>query len=299
MKRLLFFLCAAVVLTISFSQVISKTVSQISVAESRGLRFQHGLHADVNCVGCHTMAKTSMTGEDNLFPTHDQCMECHDVDSDNECATCHIGDPDSGPSIHDYSKKFNHAAHANAGLACAACHDDLDGKLPAELMGHFPGMNECMQCHTEKLVTNDCALCHLPEDELRPQDHMVDWLTLHGAAAAESQTSCAVCHSVADDCQSCHNGDAISNPHPKNYIARHGQEAHLSDLRCGVCHEQRDFCNECHRAMNILPAGHYRPGWVTASGGAHADEAQFDLESCMACHDSPGTTPVCATCHGE
>ena len=299
MKRLAFFLCAAIVLAVGFSEVISKTTPTTTVAESRGMRFQHGMHVDLECADCHMAAKTSMTGSDNLMPTHDQCMDCHDVDSDDECATCHIGDPDAGPVIDKYSKKFSHKAHADADLACAACHEDLDGPVEAGVMGHFPGMEACMQCHTDKLVSNDCLICHTADEELRPQDHMQDWLTLHGAAAAESQTSCAVCHSTADDCQSCHNGDAISNPHPKNYISRHGQEAHLSDLRCGVCHEQRDFCNECHRAMNVLPAGHYRSDWATASGGVHADEAKFDLESCMACHDTPGTTPVCATCHGE
>ncbi|RQV93840.1 hypothetical protein EH220_07890 [bacterium] len=299
MKRLAFFLCAALILAVGFSEVISKTAPRMTVAESRGMRFQHGLHADMDCADCHTNAKTSTSGHDNLFPTHDQCMDCHDVESDNECATCHIGEPDSGPAIFFYSEKFNHAAHADAGVACATCHQNLDGLVTADVMGHFPAMAECMQCHTEKLVTNDCAMCHMPEDELRPRDHKLDWLTLHGAAAAESQNDCAMCHSIANDCQSCHNGDALTNPHPKNYTSRHGQEAHLSDLRCGVCHEQRDFCNECHRAMNVLPAGHYRPDWATASGGVHADEAKFDLESCMACHDTPGTTPVCATCHGE
>jgi hypothetical protein len=298
MKRVIFFLCAALVLAVGFSDLISKTIPLKTSAESRSLIFNHGLHAEMECAVCHAAATTSKAGKDHLLPGHNNCSECHDVDTDTECATCHIGDPGAGPSI-EYSSKFNHESHVNAGVACATCHADLDGMLPKDAVGHFPAMAECMKCHTEKLVTNDCALCHTPDEELRPQDHMLDWLTLHGAAAAEAQNNCAVCHSVADDCQSCHNGDAVSSPHPRNYIARHGQEAHMSEMRCGVCHEEQGFCNECHSAMNILPAGHYRPGWATASGGIHADEAKFDLQSCMACHDSPGSSPVCATCHGE
>jgi hypothetical protein len=70
-------------------------------------------------------------------------------------------------------------------------------------------------------------------------------------------------------------------------------------MQCGTCHEDRSFCNECHASMNILPANHYRPGWVTASGGKHSDEAEFDLESCMSCHEAPGQQPICARCHGN
>jgi hypothetical protein len=299
MKRLCFFLSAGLVLAVSFSNVISDTVSKMTIAESRGLHFQHGLHTDMDCADCHTEAPRSMSGIDDLFPTHAQCGDCHDVDSDDGCATCHIGDPDAGPRINSYSKKFDHSAHVDAGVDCATCHTNLDEPVGDAMLGHFPEMAECINCHTEKLVTTDCQLCHLPDEDLLPKDHKLEWLTLHGIDAAESQNSCTMCHDIGNDCQACHNGDAVSSPHPRNFLSRHGHDAHLSTMRCGVCHEQRDFCNECHAAYNLLPSGHYRSGWVTAGGGAHADEAKFDLESCMACHDSPGTTPVCATCHGE
>jgi hypothetical protein len=300
MKRVLFFLCTALVLAVGFSDLISKTVLPITAAESRRLIFNHGLHVDNECTYCHVNAKTSKAGLDDLLPTHDNCGECHDVSDNKGCVTCHLDEnPAAGPRVKDYSPKFTHAAHVDAKLTCTNCHADLDTPLPTETIGHFPTMAECMKCHTEKLVSTDCALCHLPDDELRPKDHMLEWLSLHGAAAAESQASCTVCHSLAEDCQACHNGDAVSSPHPRNYIARHGQEAHMSEMRCSVCHDEQSFCNECHKAMNILPAGHYRPGWATTSGGKHAEEAQFDLQSCIACHDTPGKTPVCATCHRE
>lgn len=272
----------------------------VTSAEARQLIFSHDLHTmevELECAACHA-AESSTTGWDDLLPRHEQCSDCHDVEDD--CAMCHRSDPELSPRIREYSPKFNHSSHIEAGkLSCAECHSDLDDPLPENLIGHFPDMTECMNCHSVKLVSNECSDCHLPTEDLLPVDHKLDWVNLHGLSASISQEECSQCHSVAEDCQACHNGDAVSSPHPRNYVSRHGHDAHLSDLECGVCHDQREFCNDCHRSFNVLPAGHYRPGWLTASGGDHSTEAKFDLESCMSCHEDPDRQPVCAHCHGE
>lgn len=281
----------------------------VGSAEARHLKFSHAFHLDeagAACADCHEAASTSKSGEDDLLPTHAECAKCHSVDDQNQCSMCHLdANPVGSPRVSGYSAKFNHELHAGqAELECNVCHQDLDGKLDAATAGHFPTMTACMQCHTDKLVANDCSRCHEPDDELRPRDHHNDWVRLHGMTAADGEDKCNQCHtatSIAGDCQSCHAGDQIVHPHvhPRNYVFRHGQDAHLSDMRCATCHEQRDFCAECHTAMNVLPAGHYRPGWLTATGGEHGQEAEFDLESCMSCHDRPHESPVCATCHTE
>ncbi len=279
----------------------------VSSAESRQLKFSHKLHVDENgqaCEVCHANATASTSGFDDLLPTHAECATCHEVDDQNECSKCHLSaSPSLSPRVNSYSEKFDHARHADkAELECSACHTDLDGGLPANSVGHLPNMAQCMSCHEQKLVKNECATCHMPYENLKPRDHENDWTHFHGAAAEVPGANCAMCHSaqtVANDCQSCHQGDPVLNPHPRNYVFRHGQDAHLSDMRCGECHEQRNFCSECHTAMNILPANHFKPGWVSASGGSHGEEAEFDLESCMSCHDRPATEPVCASCHGK
>lgn len=267
-------------------------------AQKRELNFSHKLHADLGteCAQCHAAA-ASKSATDDLLPGHNACAECHDVTKAEDCKICHqASSPKLSARINAPSPVFDHERHLTKGkVRCAVCHSDLDAVLPAGQAAHLPRMADCMGCHTREHVKNDCRTCHLPGDELVPADHSLDWTRAHGIAA-NTEESCNLCH-AADHCLKCHNGDPVFNPHPRNYVSRHGQDAHLSDMTCATCHDQRDFCSACHRRMNVLPAGHFKPGWVTADGGDHAMRAEFDLESCMACHDDPGKQPVCARCH--
>lgn len=302
-KRFALGLCFAGIFVAAVLAQTSHSGKPVTAAAARGLIFDHAFHrtdAELECAACHA-ATTSTTGKDDLLPGHGQCGDCHGVDDTDECSMCHLADePGLSPRVREFSPKFNHEVHIAQGkITCDACHTDLDAPLPPEQVGHLPMMSQCMTCHDQKRVTNECAACHLPTEDLEPADHKLNWEFLHGISASTSQEECALCHSVAEDCQACHNGDEVSSPHPRNYVSTHGLDAHLSDIACGVCHEQRDFCNECHRSFNVLPADHFRPGWVTASGGDHSDQATFDLESCMSCHETPNQEPVCAQCHGE
>jgi hypothetical protein len=286
-----------------------KTPVPASSAERHGLKFSHSQHVDeqaVACDKCHN-AKASKDGWDDLLPTHKECAECHDVKEATGCKTCHLNaNPTPGPRVTRYSPKFSHVRHLEQGkLECVSCHAKLDEPLANGKFGHLPGMNDCMACHSQKLVKNECATCHLPSDQLAPRDHKLNWIYRHGVEAkADRDTRCMTCHNVnqnvADQCERCHQGDAITSPHPRNYIARHGQEAHQSDLQCSACHEQREFCNSCHRQNNMVPPDHMKPNWaVRGTGGEHTSQAGFDLESCMSCHDVPGQDPVCVQCHGK
>lgn len=270
-----------------------------SGAPDRSVIFSHTQHAEtgLECAACHTPALSSTTGRDNLLPGHPQCSDCHDVQAAGGCSMCHTGDtPQAGARITAYSPLFSHERHRSAArLECAACHTGLDEPLAPEQAGHLPRMAECMQCHTARNAANECRTCHAPGEDLQPADHKLDWLTLHGAAAA-TEDACTQCHQT-DACLKCHNGDPLFMPHPRDYISRHGTEARLSDVSCSVCHADRGFCVSCHRDMHVLPVDHFRPGWVTADGGGHGEQAQFDLESCIACHDVPNQQPLCARCH--
>ena len=300
--RLALGICIAGIFLIGMFAQASRSQETTSAA-ARGLNFPHEFHrvdVELECAACHA-AKASTTGRDDLLPGHDQCSDCHAMDEPDDCSICHLSDePELSPRLQKFSPKFSHEYHSVEGkLACNACHTDLDGFLSLEQVGHLPDMAQCMTCHEQSHVSNACAECHLPTDDLEPANHKLNWMNLHGSFASASQDECALCHSVAEDCQACHNGDEVSMPHPNNYVSTHGFDAHLSDMTCGVCHDQRDFCNECHRSLNILPADHFRGGWVTASGGVHSEEAKFDLESCMSCHEAPEQEPICALCHGE
>ncbi len=50
---------------------------------SKLIKFSHKLHADItDCASCHTAVPTSTSLSDNLFPTHESCGTCHDVEDE-------------------------------------------------------------------------------------------------------------------------------------------------------------------------------------------------------------------------
>ncbi len=269
--------------------------------------FSHSIHVDGNgleCADCHVGVNTSMKGTDNLMPKWSACADCHSLEDIANRGVA-LGEAMNGfvlKVIDDYLPKFHHQRHIDkAKVDCNACHANLDQPVAEGKRAHLPMMADCIDCHTTRSVAMECNTCHLPGENLVPENHNVMWMQRHGIESTLAESNCTMCHQSGTklDCQSCHQGDAVINPHPKNYMSRHGQDAHLSDFRCGTCHEQRSFCIDCHRDMNILPADHFRAGFLTSSGGTHGESAQFDLESCMSCHDTPNAEPTCARCHAN
>jgi len=174
----------------------------------------------------------------------------------------------------------------------------------------------CTDCHVEKQAASReaCANCHEADEvsELlaafrmdverngapKPESHASDWRRAHGAMAAADPGECFRCHEQRT-CQDCHEGENIrANIHPLNYRNIHAFDARGHDQDCMVCHETREFCVDCHRQNSLLthPLG---PAWANSEGGEHRDEAEADLESCLACHDLGRDDPVCTRpgCH--
>lgn len=263
--------------------------------------FKHSVHAEqgLECITCHVGVAASVSGKDNLMPKWNVCVDCHSpADVANKgVALGEVMDGFIFKEVTDYSPIFRHQRHIEkAKVDCNTCHANLDEPVLANKRGHFPEMADCMECHTNRSVAMECNTCHLPGENLKPADHNVMWSQRHGIASASANANCTMCHQSGTklDCQSCHQGDAVINPHPRNYLNSHGQDAHMSDMRCGTCHEQRSFCLDCHRDMNIKPADH-RVGFLST----HGEAAEFDLESCMSCHDTPNVEPTCARCHAQ
>jgi len=266
--------------------------------------FKHDAHIEqgISCAQCHVGVETSVKGTDNLMPMWSVCSDCHAAEDVANKGVA-LGEQKDGfiyKTVTDYSPIFRHQRHIEqAKLDCNVCHANLDQPAADGKRGHFPMMSDCMECHEQRSVHRECKTCHLPGEKLTPDDHTLTWDQRHGLASTAPDAQCMMCHVSGTklDCQACHQGDAVLNPHPRNYLRSHGQDAHLSDFRCGTCHEQRSFCVDCHRDMNILPADHFRSGFLTPDGGTHGESAEFDLESCMSCHDTPNNEPTCARCH--
>jgi len=258
----------------------------------------HAIHAenDFACADCHSDAETSMSGTDALSPGKAFCADCHDVEDESECATCHTNAATAMTrSPHGVAQNFPHAVHIENGLDCTDCHGTDEMGEP-----QMPEKAQCRDCHATATAMDDCLVCHATGEELLPISHTPKWENIHGEFARWDDVSCMNCHTQTD-CQDCHSGDNVRpRSHRLNFEFDHALEARGNEMECQTCHLEPQFCSSCHAAEQVLPQNHSRGDWImSGSGGSHAEEARFDLENCVACHDAGAEAPICATCHGE
>ncbi len=291
---------------ISFIAIWCWAAPSFTLQDPQDIRliFSHQLHIEENeieCQTCHTKSEESITGSEDLLPTRAICGNCHDVDDEDNCKTCHGKMiPRALPRIQDYKEQFSHKKHIESGQDCQKCHEDKIHKniiLPYIL----PDMNRCIECHRAEAVTHRCETCHIPEEIQKPVNHTSDFIHSHGdlgknESIGSSEKSCSTCHEPPY-CQNCHEGDNLDRKtHPLNFQFTHALKAQGKEMECSVCHTEKQFCIECHRDNNVLPHNH-TAGWaITNVGGRHRDEAINDLESCMACHEQNAEL-ICQKCH--
>jgi hypothetical protein len=261
------------------------------------IRPSHPVHLanGVECSVCHASAPESKSGADDLLPTKAVCANCHDVEAGSGCPTCHMtpGEPGRQERITKISQLFSHKDHLARGMECASCHG------MAENEPHLPQKATCRACHPTAAGFGDCRVCHAKDEPLLPITHTLGWLSFHGAGARTDAAACGTCHTQTS-CQECHAGDNVRpRSHGLNYSFQHAIDAKGHEIACGACHEEAAFCASCHAAQRVLPENHSRGDWATREGGRHAEEAEFDIESCVACHGETGSSPVCADCHGR
>lgn len=187
----------------------------------------------------------------------------------------------------------------------------------------------CSVCHAREY----CSGCHVNASEVpaiqalrsdpdvaayvagrewpAPASHTEFFLRNHRAEAASATASCAVCHVVEQQCQSCHLGAAtLERPgnvrerqdvdlyHPYNFLQQHSQAAWQQESECASCHNPEAFCRSCHTGLGTAGRGdlstvsgyHNRNASFTAG---HGQAARQGLESCAACHQQE----FCLQCH--
>lgn len=256
----------------------------------------HEIHAemDMACADCHEGVAEAgdLTG---LLPEKAVCANCHDVDDTDACGTCHVDvDEPMGYAETAAAMRFPHGQHVQDD-DCSGCHQLEHGAMTQ------PGHDTCRTCHTTVAGFQDCQVCHLESVEhLRPRSHEPQYMAYHALDALWDERSCESCHTQSD-CQDCHNGDNVRpRVHELNFVSTHALEARSNETLCATCHVEAEFCASCHRAEQVLPRSHSRADWLAGGGGGrHAEEAVFNIESCIACHDAGHSDPVCAQCHGR
>lgn len=300
-------LMAGIALLLSAFNV--KDVSAEKEGNDKIIRFSHALHKDLtDCRTCHSSAAESTSLKERLFPDHDNCGECHEVDNDNECNTCHFEDKYEPLKQKDPDLFFNHNFHVTEqGMNCEDCHKGL-GEVDYSMSAEQPNplMENCYSCHNNlTIASNACESCHISSANLLPQSHKNNsFLQTHKFDARTLNANCIMCHdNVTNSCDECHVASnvitevnlpddfyqpyvprnfsdgavkqQIARVHELNYRFIHGIDAKGQTSECQSCHEVETFCANCHQSEGgdfamggIMPASHLKSGFFTLGAGS-------------------------------
>jgi len=159
-----------IVAVILLAVVGGVSMSLIAQSVEQPIPFNHKLHveeAGMECTDCHLYA---VDGVRATIPNIDVCGECHEeplTESEHEAQVAeHVRDGVPIPWRKVYwvpeHVYFSHRRHtAIAGIACERCHGNMSERVdPLTRPLVRLDMNECIKCHRETDVSNDCVACH-------------------------------------------------------------------------------------------------------------------------------------------
>lgn len=133
------------------------------------IRFNHAIHVSngLACEDCHVGARTQ---EKATLPGLDTCLGCHQeavTDKPEEEKIRHFARSNqeirwiqiTRVPVHVY---FSHRRHvALGGLKCVQCHGAVETQTePPQRPFRSLAMQDCIDCHQQRKVSNDCNDCH-------------------------------------------------------------------------------------------------------------------------------------------
>ena len=203
---LLALLCGPILLLLVGGAVArSGTVTGEGRFVEQPVPFSHQHHAGelgIDCRYCHTGVET--TAQAVVPPTH-TCMTCHSQLWTNAAMLAPVRDSlASGKPIAwrrvnrlpDYVY-FDHHAHVNNGVPCAACHGDTR-RMPLTRQAAPLTMGWCLDCHRapgDKIVAADREYEDAPNHDRTPDDRAAARATLARIAhSGRDLTDCSTCH---------------------------------------------------------------------------------------------------------
>ena len=296
-----------------FAAFTNKKSNDFHSGNDEVIKFSHKLHAELSeCKSCHSAVVNSISLLDRLYPNHDNCKECHDVEDDTQCSTCHF-EGKFEPLVQSKSALiFNHKFHvAEKNMECQTCHKGFETvAYSSELSNPHPMMEDCYTCHNDKsFASNACESCHISTANLIPQNHRgADYISSHKFAAREIDANCQMCHGISNNsCQECHvattaitetnvendfyqpyspsrfidgaKRQQITRVHELNYRFIHGMDAKGKTSDCQSCHQFETFCASCHQSEaqdfaygGILPVSHLKTDFKTIGVGTGGGE---------------------------
>jgi len=135
------------------------------------IAYNHQIHvetAELACVDCHVSVETGVRA---TIPSTELCSGCHADEPIGESAEeakllTYVADGAEVPWAKVYEVPdhvyFSHRRHVTGGeLECQECHGKVSSFTSA-ISAPFLAvtMENCMDCHRERNVTNDCLSCH-------------------------------------------------------------------------------------------------------------------------------------------
>jgi hypothetical protein len=135
------------------------------------IAFNHKIHietASMNCKDCHlnveTMARASI-------PALEVCQTCHSDEPISKSPVekevlRYVAEKREIPWVQIYSVPaqvyFSHRRHVMiGGLECSSCHGSIAAMTtPVSYQAVPVTMENCVNCHKQHKVTNDCLACH-------------------------------------------------------------------------------------------------------------------------------------------
>jgi hypothetical protein len=277
------------------------------------LTVNHALHLSngLECADCHD---SDGRGEPSPPPA-EFCQECHDgIDNDSDNVREYFAAASqNGQFVWPRWKErtndivFSHASHVGAyGAKCDHCHGQTP-EVPFVRPDALTSKATCINCHQERGEDMiQCAVCHTEtRDDRAPESHGRGFKKHHGKNAPRGWRGatdvswrdaeggkCALCHSVPDSCDSCHENERPDGHREASFRVAHGTgyfDAGLlpfEDTNCAMCHEENS-CVRCHQTTK--PRNHTL-AWQRRF---HGIQASVDRQGCLVCHKQS----YCVGCH--
>lgn len=167
--------------------------------------FSHQHHAGelgIDCRYCHTGVETGAKA--TVPPTH-TCMTCHSQLWTNAEMLAPVreslanGKPIGWKRVNrvpDYAY-FDHHAHVNNGVPCAACHGDLR-RMPLTRQTAPLSMGWCLDCHRgpeDRIVAPERVFDSAPYHDRTDRDRQAARATMIRIAhSGRNLTDCSTCH---------------------------------------------------------------------------------------------------------
>ena len=135
------------------------------------IAYNHKVHIDsagLHCTDCHVHAGDMASAS---IPSLEVCQNCHSTEpiskSPEELKVLkYIAERKEIPWLRIYKVPdhvyFSHRRHVTGGkLECSACHGNVAEQTKPVSAPFLPvTMENCIDCHKQRKVSNDCLACH-------------------------------------------------------------------------------------------------------------------------------------------